>query len=166
MLAYGFHPYHLRNYINRIKLIQIMPLITSIKPQKNKKRVNIYLDGRSDAGFQTDKYFKILQEVAPPGSACSVDANCVGFSQFWLRDILRRRLGFNGAILSDDLNMEGANISSDHVDRITMAREAGCDFTLLCNNRPGVIRALDRLPQAKYQVECNKWRPLQGGSRQ
>ena len=96
----------------------------------------------------------------------SVDANCVGFSQFWLRDILRRRLGFNGAILSDDLNMEGANISSDHVDRITMAREAGCDFTLLCNNRPGVIRALDRLPQAKYQVECNKWRPLQGGSRQ
>lgn len=91
-----------------------------------------------------------------------IDNLPVGFSSLWLQDILRKRLGFTGTIFSDDLNMEGANISSNYTDRVVAAREAGCDFALLCNNRGGVIEVLDHLPHANHRVSKEKWSVLQG----
>lgn len=91
-----------------------------------------------------------------------VDSRPVGFSSIWLKDILRARLGFIGTIFSDDLNMEGANISTNYADRVVAAREAGCDFTLLCNNRAAVIHVLDNLAFDKYMVGKDKWGVLQG----
>jgi beta-N-acetylhexosaminidase len=90
-----------------------------------------------------------------------IDRVPVGYSHVWLKDILRKRLGFAGTVLSDDLSMEGANISTNYDDRVRAAREAGCDFTLVCNNRMGVVQALDRLPAAQFQVEEAKWRRLE-----
>lgn len=90
-----------------------------------------------------------------------IDSKQVSFSRIWLQEILRDRLGFNGAILSDDLNMRGADISVDYSDRVLAAREAGCDFALVCNNRNGAIQTIDRLPHAKHQVPADKWRALQ-----
>jgi hypothetical protein len=58
--------------------------------------------------------------------------------------------------------MEGANISSNYSDRVVASREAGCDFALLCNNRPGVIHALDEVPATPNLVPPEKWRPLAG----
>jgi beta-N-acetylhexosaminidase len=92
----------------------------------------------------------------------NVDQYAVGYSRIWLQDLLRNRLGFKGVILSDDLNMEGANISSHYADRVSAAREAGCDFTLLCNNRAGVIQALDQLNASAHQVSETKWSALRG----
>ena len=91
-----------------------------------------------------------------------VDEKAVGFSFQWLHEILRKQLKFTGAILSDDLNMEGANISSNYADRVAAAREAGCDFTLLCNNRQGVIQVLDNIGPASYLLEAEQWQLLQG----
>lgn len=90
-----------------------------------------------------------------------VDTLQVSFSRVWLNDILRERLGFKGVILSDDLNMRGANIATDYADRVIAARAAGCDFALLCNNRDGVIQTIDRLPHAQHQVTAEKWRVMQ-----
>lgn len=91
-----------------------------------------------------------------------VDKLPVGFSRVWLQDILRKKLEFKGIIFSDDLNMEGANISTNYADRVVAAREAGCDFALLCNNRPGVIQVIDNLAHVNHMLNKEKWAPLQG----
>lgn len=90
-----------------------------------------------------------------------IDRVQAGFSQYWLKDILRKRLGFKGVTLTDDLNMQGANISANYADRVAKAREAGCDFALLCNNREGVIQTLDHLNYQDHQVDQSKWHTLQ-----
>lgn len=92
----------------------------------------------------------------------NVDTLAVGFSRVWLQDILRKKLGFKGVVLSDDLNMEGANISANYAERVIAAREAGCDFALLCNNRRGVITVLETVPSSSNQVNREKWSLLQG----
>lgn len=68
-----------------------------------------------------------------------------GFSGFWLRDILRKRLGFQGVIFSDDLTMAAACEAGRYPDRARVALDAGCDMVLVCNNPDGAAEVLDSL---------------------
>jgi len=68
-----------------------------------------------------------------------------GFSAFWLREVLRVRLGFPGAIFSDDLNMAAAQAGGGYGERARTALEAGCDMLLICNNRQAAGEILDDL---------------------
>lgn len=55
-----------------------------------------------------------------------------GFSRSCLQNL--RNSGFQGAILSDDLDMQGAlQIESDPVRRVQLALEAGADAAMICN---------------------------------
>ena len=74
-----------------------------------------------------------------------VDGNAAGFSAFWLRDVLRGRMGFQGVIFSDDMNMVAASAGGDYVERATAALEAGCDQLLVCNNRQAAVQVVDAL---------------------
>jgi len=73
----------------------------------------------------------------------NVDKNPAGFSPFWLNEVLRKQLGFQGVIFSDDLSMEAASVAGDVVDRARAAISAGCDMALVCNNTEAAAKVLD-----------------------
>ncbi|ENO92160.1 MULTISPECIES: beta-N-acetylhexosaminidase [unclassified Thauera] len=82
--------------------------------------------------------------VIYPNADPSTEPHPAGFSSFWLRDVLRERLGFKGVIFSDDLNMEGARVAGDIVGRARAAYGAGCDMLLVCNRPDLAAELLDR----------------------
>lgn len=93
-----------------------------------------------------------------------VDALPAGFSPRWLKEILRGRLGYTGAICCDDLSMEGARVAGTAVEAGIAALNAGCDLVLLCNqskvdNGRPVDALLDGLAEAlaqgRWQADAN-----------
>lgn len=74
-----------------------------------------------------------------------MDKNPAGFSSVWLKQVLRGRLNYDGAIFSDDLNMAAAGVAGTFIERAEKALDAGCDMVLVCNNRPGAVEVLDGL---------------------
>ena len=76
----------------------------------------------------------------------NIDPNPAGFSPFWIQQILRKELGFNGVVFSDDLSMEGAASAGGFPERVRLAQQAGCDMLLVCNNPSAAEQVLDALP--------------------
>ena len=73
------------------------------------------------------------------------DAEPAGYSKYWLQEVLRGKLGFDGLIFSDDLSMEGASTAGGIPERAKAALAAGCDMVLLCQNPAGQDKLLDSL---------------------
>lgn len=94
-----------------------------------------------------------------------VDPQPAGFSRFWLREVLRRRLGFQGVIFSDDLGMRGAEGAGDILERARAALDAGCDMLLVCNELAAVPLLLDRLGDAAHPASQLRLARMHGRGR-
>lgn len=95
-----------------------------------------------------------------------VDGAPAGFSRHWLQEILRGRLGYTGAIFSDDLSMAAAHVAGSYPDRAGRALEAGCDMVLVCNNPTGAAEVLEALVEHSDPVAQARLARLHGRNRQ
>lgn len=81
----------------------------------------------------------------------NVDANPAGFSEFWIKEVLRNQLGFRGTIFSDDLSMKATYCMGDFGERALKAIHAGCDMVLICNDHQAVGTVLQALRNHKSE---------------
>lgn len=79
-----------------------------------------------------------------------IDGKPAGFSEKWLKQILRQDIGFKGVIFSDDLTMEGAGAAGGIKERANASFTAGCDIVLVCN-RPDLVDEL----RDGFQIPAN-----------
>ena len=90
-----------------------------------------------------------------------VDAKPAGFSPRWLDEILRQQLGFDGAIISDDLSMQGARQLLGEQLTLTQATlaalDAGCDLVLLCNQSLNGGQPIDDVLEGLSEAAVKGW---------
>ena len=82
-------------------------------------------------------------------SFTNIDKEIATFSTFWLQDILRKKIGFTGIILSDDLSMKGSDYVGGIEAKVSKALDSGCNMVLICNDRPAAIEAINYLEKEK-----------------
>jgi beta-N-acetylhexosaminidase len=91
-----------------------------------------------------------------------VDPLAAGFSRRWIGEVLRERLGFEGAIFTDDLSMQGARVAGTVERAAQMSIDAGCDLLLVCNDAHAADRVLATLRWARgpnFDERCARLAP-------
>ncbi len=89
--------------------------------------------GREDlvpfvAGIEAGAEAVMLAHVTYPAIA----PEPAGYSPFWLKTVLRDRMGFRGVAFSDDIGMAAAESAGGIKARIDAHLDAGCDVVLVC----------------------------------
>jgi beta-N-acetylhexosaminidase len=74
--------------------------------------------------------------------------NPITLSKRAIRDVIRKQLGFNGLLMTDDLSMKA--LSGSFAEKTAAALEAGCDMVLHCN---GVLSEMQQVAEAALPLE-------------
>lgn len=99
------------------------------------------------AGIATGAEAVMMAHVVYP----QVDAEPAGYSAHWIGEVLRRQLGFQGTVFSDDIGMAAAGSAGGIGARIRRHLSAGCDVILACPPE-SVPEAVAAMPVQAYDV--------------
>lgn len=91
-----------------------------------------------------------------------VDGSPASFSGFWITKVLRKTLGFTGAVISDDLGMQGAAGLGGMKERMRAALAAGCDLLVLGNELEGIASELHAVQIVERPVLSGRLATLRG----
>lgn len=104
-----------------------------------------------------------------------MDSLPASLSKWWIQEQLRTEFGFSGAVISDDIGMNGLAKYGSIEARAQKVLEAGCDLVLICNEFdaiPKVLRSLQgyndpaaqlRLLRLRGSAGCPNWTELRSG---
>ncbi len=76
------------------------------------------------------------------------DTACATLSRTILEDLLRSKLGYDGVIITDDLDMGAVANHHTPEDACVLAMQAGADILLICNRPRTAIQCRTRLMEA------------------
>ncbi|MBD8524821.1 beta-N-acetylhexosaminidase [Pseudomarimonas arenosa] len=79
-------------------------------------------------GMQAGAEAVMMAHVSYP----AVAEEPAGYSRRWIQDVLRKQLGFDGVVISDDIGMAAAESAGGIAARLKAHFDAGCDLVLVC----------------------------------
>ncbi len=91
-----------------------------------------------------------------------LDEMPASFSEYWIQQELRSRLGFDGAVFCDDLSMKATRDYGSMPIRAARALEAGCDMVLVCNDRPAAQKTVASLGEYSNPLSLVRLARLHG----
>jgi beta-N-acetylhexosaminidase len=93
----------------------------------------------------------IVYEAIDPDQPSSV-------SEVIIRDIIRKQIGFDGLLLSDDLDMEALGACGDAAERAKFCLAAGCDVALYCG---GDLAVMQKIAKSVPKISAEALKRLQ-----
>ena len=91
-----------------------------------------------------------------------LDEMPASFSDYWIQQELRSRLGFDGAVFCDDLSMKATREYGSMPTRARRALDAGCDMVLVCNDRPAAQKTVASLREYSNPLSLVRLARLHG----
>lgn len=91
-----------------------------------------------------------------------IDAQPAGFSSYWIDRELRSRIGFGGAVFSDDLSMKATESYGTMAERARLSLAAGCDMVLVCNDRNAAHETVEALQDYSNPLSLVRFARLHG----
>lgn len=112
-------------------------------------------------------FTKLKQELAGVMPAhviySAIDEKPAGFSSFWLQKILRQKIGFNGAIISDCLSMLGSGFAENITTGAMLGLNAGCDMLIISQqSRELLLTILDSITWEMHDAQLARIEALAG----
>jgi beta-N-acetylhexosaminidase len=91
-----------------------------------------------------------------------LDEMPASFSNYWIQQELRSRLGFDGAVFCDDLSMKATRDYGPMATRARLALDTGCDMVLVCNDRPAAQKTVASLREYSNPLSLVRLARLHG----
>ena len=83
---------------------------------------------------------------------CAIDDAVSSFSPTIINDVIRKDIGFDGALMSDDISMHA--LDGDMPSRVTKSLNAGCDLILHCNGDMAEMTAISEALPAQISADA------------